>query len=197
MPNLFKSPLFTIIKRDLLEYNGRIIICKGEYCGGDSQCQGVFYFDAKETPMIKVARGKTSQQEAFGVLIHEYSHFLQWRDQSKIWNEFDENDFSFDNVILKPKKNKDKILLLIKLEADCERRSIKIIRKNQILDDKVYAQMANAVLYKYAYLYHYGTWPRGAKLKETYSLCPDKILKSYKDYLNIPEDVKALYDSVI
>jgi len=146
--------------------------------------------------MIKVARGKTSQQEAFGVLIHEYSHFLQWRDQSKIWNEFDDNDFSFDNVILKPKKNKDKILLLIKLEADCERRSIRIIRKNNIIDDKLYAQMANAILYKYAYLYHYSTWPKGAKLKDTYTLCPDKILKSYKDYLNIPKDVKALYDSV-
>ena len=196
MPSLFKSPLFTIIKKDLLEYNGRIIICKGEYCGGDSQCQGMFYFDAKETPMIKIAKGNTTQQEAFGVLIHEYSHFLQWRDNSKIWNKFDEENFSFDDVILKPKKNKDKLLLLINLEADCERRSIKIIRKNNIINDRVYAQMANAILYKYAYLYHYNKWPRGAKLKQLYATCPDRLLKSYKDYLNIPKDVKAIYDSV-
>ena len=146
--------------------------------------------------MIKIARGNTTQQEAFGVLIHEYSHFLQWRDNSKIWNEFDEKNFSFDDVILKPKKNKDKLLLLIKLEADCERRSIKIIRKNNIIDDRVYAQMANAILYKYAYLYHYNTWPKGIKLKQVYTICSDRILKSYKDYLNIPKDVKALYDSV-
>lgn len=196
MSNLFRSSLFSIIKNDLREYDGRIIFCKGEYCGGESKCQGLFYLDSKQCPVIKVARGKASREEAFGVLIHEYCHFLQWRDGSSIWSEFNNKEFTFDDIILEPKKNKKNILLLIKLEADCERRSMKIIRQNNIIDEKEYARTANAVLYKYAYLYRYGTWPKGIKLREVYELCPDKLLKSYKDYLNIPQDVKALYDSV-
>jgi len=196
MANPFRSNLFGIIKKDLLEYNGKIIFCKGNYCGGDSQCQGIFYFNSKDEPVIKVAKGNVTTEESFGVLIHEYSHFLQWRDESRIWSEFDDHQFTFDDVILNPKKNKKNILLLIKLEADCERRSMKIIRKNSVIDEKQYAQIANAVLYKYAYLYHYNKWPSSPKLKKTYEMCPDRILKSYKDYLNIPEDVKAIYDTV-
>jgi len=194
MLSILNSEIFSIIKKDLSEHDGKIIFCKGEYCGGNSKCYGIFYFDSEDRPILKIAKGNKTKEEWFGIVIHEYCHFLQWRDNSKNWKEYDKNEFQFDTILCNPKKNRDKILILLKLEADCERRSVKIIRNNTLIDAENYARMANAVLYKYAYLYKYYKWPQtNIKLPELYNLCPDKIIKSYKDYRNIPTEIVKAY----
>lgn len=188
------SEVFKIIKEDLEDLNGKITFIKGRYCGGKSKCSGLFYMDANENPIIKVAKGGLDEDEWFGVLIHEYSHFLQWRDNIKIWNKFCDYDVTYSHLLLKPQKYKKELLTLINLELDCEKRTINIIKNNNLFDHKKYAQSANAILYKYAFLYKYGKWPNdNRKYQKVQEFCPKRILKSYNEYLNIPKKIIEYY----
>jgi hypothetical protein len=191
---LKNSPVFKIIKEDIESLNGKIVFLKGRYCGGSSKCSGLFYLDSKDNPILKIATGATSKEEIFGILIHEYCHFLQWRDDSDLWNKFGDHDTSYSEIILHPEKNKKQLISLMMLEIDCEKCSFNIIKNNNLFDHKDYAQGANAILYKYAFLYNYNRWPENnKKYEKVKEFCPKTILKSYKDYLNIPKGIVDYY----
>ena len=194
MSSLINSKVFGIIKEDIESLNGRIILLKGNYCGGKSKCSGLFYMDSNDNPIIKVAKGNLEEDEWFGVLVHEYCHFIQWRDDIRLWNRFCDYDITYSQIILKPEKYKKELTALMELEIDCEKCATNIIKNNKLFNYKNYAQSANAILYKYAVLYKYGKWPNdNRKYKKVQEYCPTKILKSYKEYLNIPEKVINYY----
>ena len=194
MSSLINSKVFDIIKEDIESLDGRIILLKGNYCGGKSKCSGLFYMDSNDNPIIKVAKGTLLEEEWFGVLIHEYCHFIQWRDDSKLWNNFCDHDVTYAQIISKPQKYKKELEALIELEMDCEKCATAIIKNNKLFDYKEYAQSANAIIYKYAFLYNYNKWPNdNRKYKKVQEFCPKRILKSYKEYLDIPEKVYNYY----
>jgi hypothetical protein len=194
MSLLINSEVFDIIKEDIESIDGRIILLKSPYCGGKSKCSGLFYLDSNDNPIIKVAKGSLPEEEWFGILIHEYSHFLQWRDDSKVWKNFCDYDVTYSEIILKPEKYKKELATLMDLEINCEKSATNIIKKNKLFDYKKYAQSANAILYKYAMLYKYNKWPENnRKYKKVQDFCPANILKSYKEYLDIPERVIQYY----
>lgn len=192
--SLIESDVFKIIQKDLKEYNGKINFLKGRYCGGESKCSGLFYTDCQDQPVIKVAKGSLKEEEWFGVLIHEYCHFLQWRDEVTVWNKFCNYTADYSDIVIRPKKYKKELLALIDLELDCEKRCYKIIKINKLFDHEVYAKSANAVLYKYAFLFQKGYWPDdNRKYKKAFNLSPVKLLKSPKDYFNIPKGIVEVY----
>lgn len=186
--------VFNIIKDDVEEMGGKIIFTKGAYCGGKNKCSGIFYTDSKDNPVIKVAQGKLKEHEWFGVLLHEYSHFLQWRDYNKYWEDFCNYDVNLVDILKTPKKYKKALISLMELELDCEKKAYNIIKNNKLLDHKEYATAANSILYKYAFLYKYGKWPDdNKKYQKIQYTCPNKLLKSYKEYLKIPKEVVEYY----
>lgn len=194
MSSLINSEVFDIIKEDIESLDGRIILLKGNYCGGKSKCSGLFYMDSNDNPIIKVAKGSLEEEEWFGILIHEYCHFIQWRDDSQLWNNFCDYDITYSQIIMKPEKYKKELIALMELEIDCEKRATNIIKNNKLFDYKIYAQSANAIIYKYAFLYKYGKWPDdNRKYQKVQKFCPKKILKSYKEYIEIPEKVIQYY----
>lgn len=194
MSSLINSKVFDIIKEDIESLDGRIILLKGNYCGGKSKCSGLFYMDSNDNPIIKVAKGSLLEEEWFGILIHEYCHFIQWKDDSRLWNNFCDYDITYSQIIIKPEKYKKELIALMELEIDCEKRATNIIKNNKLFDYKIYAQSANAIIYKYAFLYKYGKWPDdNRKYQKVQKFCPKKILKSYKEYLNIPEEIYNYY----
>lgn len=194
MSSLINSRVFDIIKEDIASFGGRIILLKGDYCGGRSKCSGLFYMDSKDNPIIKVAKGSLPEDEWFGVLVHEYCHFIQWRDDTPLWNKFCDYDITYSQIILKPEKYKKELAALMELEIDCEKGSTNIIKNNKLFDHKKYAQSANAIIYKYAFLYNYGKWPdNNRKYQKVQESCPTRILKSYKAYLDIPEKIINYY----
>ena len=194
MSSLMNSKVFDIIKEDIESLDGKIILLKGRYCGGKSKCSGLFYMDTNDNPIIKVAKGSISEEEWFGVLIHEYCHFLQWRDDSRLWNNFCDYDIAYSQIILKPEKYKKELIALMQLEIDCERSAFNIIKNNKLFDHKAYAKTANAILYKYAMLFNYNKWPEdNRKYQKVQDFCPQKILKSYSEYLKIPEKIVNYY----
>jgi hypothetical protein len=194
MSSLMNSKVFDIIKEDIESLDGKIILLKGRYCGGKSKCSGLFYMDAYDNPVIKVAKGSIPEEEWFGVLIHEYCHFLQWREDSRLWNNFCDYDITYSQIILKPEKYKKELIALMQLEIDCERSTFNIIKNNKLFDYKAYAKTANAILYKYAMLFNYNKWPEdNRKYQKVQDFCPQKILKSYNEYLKIPEEIVNYY----
>jgi hypothetical protein len=193
--SFINSEVFKIIKEDLEDLDGKIVFVKGRYCGGKSKCSGLFYMNANEDPIIKVAKGGLDDEEWFGVLIHEYSHFLQWRDDTKIWNKFCDYDITYSHLLLKPQKYKKELLALMDLELDCEKRTVNIIKNNNLFDHKKYAQSANGILYKYAFLYNYNEWPDdNRKYKKVQRICPTTLLKNTQMYLDIPEEIVDMYN---
>jgi hypothetical protein len=194
MSSLINSRVFGIIKEDIESLDGRIILLKGNYCGGKSKCSGLFYMDSNDNPIIKVAKGNLAEDDWFGVLIHEYCHFIQWRDDTPLWNRFCDYDITYSQIILKPEKYKKELAALMELEIDCEKSAARIIKNNELFDHKKYSQSANAIIYKYAFLYQYGKWPNdNRKYQKVQEFCPKRILKSYKEYINIPEQVYNYY----
>ena len=194
MSFLINSDVYSIIKEDLEDLDGKLIFVKGRYCGGKSKCSGLFYLDSKDNPVIKVAKGGLDEEEWFGVLIHEYCHFMQWRDNSKYWESFCNYDVTYSQILLKPEKYKLALTVLMDLEINCERLAVKIIKNNNLFDHKTYAQSANAILYKYAFLYNFNKWPEDSRTyKKVQDLAPNRILKSYKEYLDIPKKIIEYY----
>jgi hypothetical protein len=194
MSFLINSDVFSIIKEDLEDLEGKLIFVKGRYCGGKSQCSGLFYLDSKDNPVIKVAKGGLDEDEWFGVLLHEYCHFMQWRDNSKYWERFCNYDVTYSQILLKPERYKVALAALMELEINCEKSAVKIIKKNNLFDHKKYAQSANAILYKYAFLYNFNKWPEdGRTYKKVQDAAPNRLLKSYKEYLNIPKKIVEYY----
>jgi hypothetical protein len=194
MSFLINSDVYSIIKEDLEDLDGKLIFVKGRYCGGKSKCSGLFYLDSKDNPVIKVAKGGLNEEEWFGVLLHEYCHFMQWRDNSKYWEGFCNYDVTYSQILLKPEKYKVALAALMELEINCERLAVKIIKNNNLFDHKTYTQSANAILYKYAFLYNFNKWPEDSRTyKKVQDLAPNRILKSYKEYLDIPKKIIEYY----
>ncbi|MEY4342221.1 MAG: hypothetical protein RL736_11 [Pseudomonadota bacterium] len=192
--SLNNSEVLKIVEEDLKDLDGKVVFVKGRYCGGKSKCSGLFYMDANDNPIIKVAKGGLKETEWFGVLIHEYAHFLQWRDDTKIWNNYCDYDITYSQILIKPDKYKKELLALMNLELDCEKRAYKIIKNNKLFDYKEYAQNANSILYKYAFLYNYNNWPDdNRKYRKVQKICPTKLLNNVKDYLDIPVDIVKIY----
>jgi hypothetical protein len=194
MSSLRLKTILSIIQEDLEDFDGKIYFLKGRYCGGKSKCSGLFYFDAEDRPIIKIGtNGFKKTEDWAGLLIHEYCHFEQWKNNAKAWVDYDDSDISLEEILKYPEKFKDHIVKLIRLELDCEKRSVKIIKRNQLFDAGNYINNANAVLFKYVCLYHFGQWPQ----KSIYSkgivrALPFKLLRSVDDYLNF--DKKILRD---
>jgi hypothetical protein len=192
--SLNNSEVLKIVEEDLKDLDGKVIFVKGRYCGGRSKCSGLFYMDTNDNPIIKVAKGGLKEEEWFGVLIHEYAHFIQWRDDTKIWNKYCDYDITYNQILINPYKYKKELLALMNLELDCEKRAYKIIKNNHLFDYKKYAQNANSILYKYAFLYNYNNWPDdNRKYRQVQKICPTKLLDNVKDYLDIPIDIVKIY----
>ena len=82
----------------------------------------------------------------------------------------------------------------MELEINCEKGVVKIIKNNDLFNYKTYAQGANAILYKYAFLYKFNKWPDDdKKYQKVQQEAPTRILKSYREYLDIPKKIIDYY----
>lgn len=148
-----KHELFTANKSILLSGDTGVV-----FEGEDTLVNG-YWDDSKG--VLAVAMGK-SRDEWFPVLVHEFCHFLQFREK---WetpeNEDLRNHFWF---CLEPNRKRTKKVRLGKeatqlLEWDCERRSLELINKfNLDLDPKKYARNANSYIYFYEVVWRYRKW---------------------------------------
>lgn len=131
--------IFDMISRELAEYGGKIIVQKTKYAYYRNKKTSESYFiypgihDCKN-PIIVIGT-RLNSKIFISTLIHEYCHFLQWKNQITVWKKYE--------------KNKS---LKLELEKDCEKKTVKLIKKLKLeneLNLKDYIQNANTILWFY------------------------------------------------
>jgi len=137
------------VKHHLAQYGMRLVIGRGKLlnCGG-YRCEG--YFNEGEK-IIKIAKQATNFLET---LVHEYCHFLQYINNSKIYLKSDKAILMVDAWFAGKEFNQEKLekafFIIRAMERDCEKRAIKIIKKfNLQIDTKMYAKRANCYIYSH------------------------------------------------
>jgi hypothetical protein len=143
--------------RDCASEGVKVRLVKGEkvYDGG-LFISGYFSDETKE---IAVAI-RCPLSHWLGVLVHEYAHFCQWRENCKAWRECTNTSIADAGSLIHMWMSKDieltekqKQLYLnktIALELDCEKRAVRLIKQYRLpLDIKEYVQKANAYLASY------------------------------------------------
>lgn len=111
-------------------------------------------------------------ERSFAIFVHEFSHFQQWHQNSKVWNDLYAFDQDRDAVTfiddwlggkdLPPKTLAACFRATRAVEMDCERRALEhIVQNNLPIDPTVYAQKANAYVHFYHTVEKHRVW-RGA-----------------------------------
>lgn len=106
------------------------------------------YFDgAADVPLLTVAWGMGDRR--IGILLHEYCHLTQWAEGAPVWRA-DRGGWG-DWLAGKAVRNvKALIETARELEADCERRTIRLMRElDAPVDIEEYARGANAYIHFY------------------------------------------------
>lgn len=140
-----KNNFISKVVNDLLDEKFSVLFLQEK---SFNSCGGLFNGCDKE---FIVAMGN---RLGFEVLVHEYNHFLQWKDERKRYDSLS-NGNAIISDWLGGKFFKKSIIAyateqVIELEWDCERRSIEMIKKYKLdidLDD--YIRSANSYIFFY------------------------------------------------
>lgn len=137
------------VRDHLAQYGMRLVIGRGKLlnCGG-YRCEG--FFNDQER-MIKIARHSANFLET---LVHEYSHFLQYINNSKIYQKSDKAILMVDDWFAGKDFPEDKLrrsfFIIRAMERDCEKRAVKLIKKfNLQIDEKLYTKRAHCYIYSH------------------------------------------------
>jgi hypothetical protein len=137
------------VKNHLAQYGMRLVIGRGRLlnCGG-YRCEGFFNDQEK---MIKIARHSANFLET---LVHEYSHFLQYINDSKIYKKSDKAILMVDEWFAGknfPENELRRSFFIIRaMERDCEKRAVRLIKKfNLQIDEKLYTKRAHCYIYSH------------------------------------------------
>ena len=156
-------------------------------------CSG--YFDEKS---LVVATKKKNLQDWLDILIHESCHLDQFVEKSKVWCPDEIGLFVVERWIQNKKINLKKTVEAfhntILLELDCEKRTVKKIKKYKLkFNTDLYIQKANAYLYGYGVSFKKRIWPnRPYERLSVINEMPKRFLKT-EEYFNIPDHILSLY----
>lgn len=162
------------------------VVYKNIYCNG--------YFDHFLKELV-VATDKDKKEWMF-IIVHEFSHMLQWINNTTQWTEQIEGEkYIFDylaewidmKIELSPSKLFDIISKCREVERTAEIIAIDLIEKFQLpIDINIYAQKANSYLFFYTIIPHIRCWYKIApyEIEKVWSLMPVKILS--KEFYTVP-----------
>ena len=163
-----------------------------KYCD-DKECAGYF---SSEDKMLVVASG-VSTSEFYGLLAHESSHLDQWIENRYLWDKCSYGYSLFfewlDGKIVKREQLEEAVQDIIRLELDCEIRTLKKIDKYKLpVNRTTYIQKVNTYLYGYLFFLEIRKWiPKiyskkslygkaATRLKKEYSKIPNRLYAAFK-----------------
>jgi hypothetical protein len=155
-----KSNLTIKVVRELLDYGFSVLLYNTEQL--PDSCGGWCSIDEYEKEFAVAMK----HHMGFEILIHEYCHFLQWKEDRRLWDKsMSTYDILFDwisypslvhNAFIKDCKITDEELDqslhdILELEHDCEKRVLKLVKNCPIedFDTDKYIRAANAYLWSY------------------------------------------------
>jgi len=135
---------------------------------------------------------------SLSILLHEESHLDQWLDPTSVWYNYGiYNSFprffswlTKESELRDPLKEARKIIIL---EADCEKRTLRKIKKrwSHIIDFEVYSRSANAYMFSYLWMAKTRKWI-GSCVKQHHFL-KNFPIKMQKQYEFLPEKYLKLF----
>ena len=134
------------------------------------------------------------------VYAHEFSHMQQAIEKIDLWENCDDKFWKE----LEKKNGKmdlncwNSILDTIKIERDCERRTLLTSKKWGLFDNATYAKQANLYLYFYQYVFLKGKWVPTSKIQhpKIVQAMPDKLLP-ISTFESIDMEIMALFDKYL
>jgi hypothetical protein len=112
-------------------------------------------FDSwNKVPVLTVQNYNNKWETNFENFIHEYCHFIQWREKSDIYRD------GLINLLLldlycegkNPTFTEEQLWAIQELELDCEKRVLELNKKFKLgIDEERYICETNAYIYSYRY----------------------------------------------
>lgn len=135
------------ITRRSWRFGVSVLLAPGDSVNADGlRCSGYFSGDC-DMPQLVVARGS---ERWLGTLLHEYSHLTQWAEGAPIWTNDKAANWSAWLEGKPVRGIKHQIAMSRDLEADCERRTIRLMRElDAPIDVEKYTRGANAYVHFY------------------------------------------------
>jgi hypothetical protein len=126
--------------------------------GDGVPCSG-FFDDEHGIPIIAVATGKP-KTDWLKIMLHEYGHATQWAEQTPLWNICKKTGSWIDWLEGKSVRDIQKAIETSRdLEADCERRTVRLIRELELdIDIEAYSRAANAYVHFYNFMLIHRKW---------------------------------------
>lgn len=165
----------------------------GQSLNNGGRCGG--YFDDK-TKILAIALGR-GLERSLSLLCHELGHFQQKMQKSSIWHNYriynGHSRFFYYLGGKKIYKPTQASLAAIKLEADCERRSFKLVKKWQkYVNLDRYCAEANSYVLSYHWMLENKRWMKGSPYdRKIIAHSPTQLMRSYK---KIPMRLKMAFD---
>jgi hypothetical protein len=177
---------------DLGTYKVNIIFSNNEsiQCGDHGYKIGG-YWDGSDSDNLTLACAVGTSIHKWGsVFAHEYCHFVQWKEKSDEWvqyNKYVKGDVYnkiFSNTLVNEQKMIQCLDACKQLELDCEKRTVELFKKHKVpIDLKEYIKGANAYIHFYNHARYYREWYDPFKvpyhLKNLYEHAPSSFRGSY------------------
>lgn len=185
--NFYRKFFLGHILTDILSHNCKIIFENKEKVVIDKKIKSsACWDDDLKTLSIGIRKPFSRWYRNF---IHEYCHFLQWKEKDKIWKYYDKitRKYNSDDWIVGRNFSKKQINLMIDanviIELDCEKRVIELIKEYHLpfkIDNEI--QEMNAYLYFISSVRVLRKWYKKApyEVKEIVREMPEEFQKSYK-----------------
>jgi len=164
--------------------------------GDGMKCNGYFHDDNGEL----VVATKNPLNLWLRVLVHESCHLDQYIENNEWFKFHNKNIQKFNEWLINPENELEdvkKILTsIIEFELDCERRSLKKIKKYDLpIDIKQYVKESNEYLFSYVISLKTKKWDDGSKPmdKKVRESMPDHLL-DIKDYINPNNPILKIID---
>jgi hypothetical protein len=190
---------------DLSEHNVKIKLLRSKSVlikEENIKVNGYWDDSAKEGPTLVCAVRKPLDKWV-PIFIHEYCHFLQWKEKTPLWKENQDITAHDMELIIHNKPIDEETLthslnVARELELDCEKRVVKLLKKYKIpVSVEAYIQKANVYVHFYNYIKQFRQWYKtdnipynnkriisaaSTEFYSSYDEIPEKLFKAYRKH---------------
>jgi hypothetical protein len=190
--------------KETAKLNGvKLIISKSKTLklSNNVRCFGYFQGFKNGKAILKIATG-LEESFWFPIFVHESCHMEQWIGNTKEWFSSDKLDI-VDEWIGGKEYDKKTVykstLASINLELDCEKRTVKKIKKwNLPINTETYIQKANGYVLFYNYAMKKRKWCHPDSSPHRNKMIYSKMPKTWlRDYSKIPKRIEKIFDAEI
>lgn len=129
---------------DMLKHGVNILFKKRIY--DSKECYPYFHEDPL-TFALNYFESQIKNKEWFTIFIHEYCHFIQWKNEKKKWTiDYDYASEKLNKFLDKKSKSVDieSIRKVQELELDCDKKALRLMKKHQLdVDINLYTKYSN------------------------------------------------------